>query len=211
MLDKSTHHDRPINEDEKIVRDYLTTEAVLLGYSSPALDAFNRLMASAPQGKMKSAEKWADEYDFSKIDKDRPYLIDILRMIQNNAFASRTAMGDGVLREALTMCDDWFNKHYSKYLHSEMEKSITEALSAAPTHEAPSVPDGLLPCPWCKGAASIEEISSKISLGDKVSFSPGCSTEGCLGYQCFQTFARRLDAAKAWNTRAVSAKPPVSA
>jgi hypothetical protein len=61
----------------------------------------------------------------------------------------------------------------------------------------------LKPCPFCGEAAAIEEIAAPKDLSDAVTFSPGYCTEGCIGYQLTQTFARRSDATEAWNARAV--------
>jgi len=64
----------------------------------------------------------------------------------------------------------------------------------------------LLPCPFCGGEAVMEEIEEKIF--GSVRFSVGCATEDeatCMGYQSLTSFARRGDAASAWNTRAAPA------
>jgi hypothetical protein len=48
----------------------------------------------------------------------------------------------------------------------------------------------------------MEEIENSIYGGAR--FSVGCATEDeatCMGYQSLTSFARRGDAAKAWNTR----------
>jgi Lar family restriction alleviation protein len=65
----------------------------------------------------------------------------------------------------------------------------------------------LKPCPFCGGEAVMEEIEEKIFR--TVRFSVGCSTEDeatCMGYQSLTSFARRKDAAEAWNTRALPAQ-----
>lgn len=68
----------------------------------------------------------------------------------------------------------------------------------------------LLPCPFCGGAADFEEIGDG---GATCQFSVGCTADeaDCMGYQSIQTFARRCDAAKAWNKRAISPPEPLTA
>lgn len=61
----------------------------------------------------------------------------------------------------------------------------------------------LLPCPFCGAPATLETIESKASPGD-LRFSAGCNTEDCIGYQSVITFARRGEAATAWNRRTLS-------
>lgn len=65
----------------------------------------------------------------------------------------------------------------------------------------------LLPCPFCGGPAQIEAIETAL---DVTRYSVGCNDgEGdclCQGYQSLTTFARRIDAAKAWNTRSAPAQ-----
>lgn len=64
-------------------------------------------------------------------------------------------------------------------------------------------PPQLLPCPWCGGPASIEETPASATEG--VRFSVGCDDTDeaeCMGYQSLTTFARRSEAAAAWNKRA---------
>jgi len=55
----------------------------------------------------------------------------------------------------------------------------------------------LLPCPFCGGAATIEESAL---LGD-IRKSAGCGTEHCQGYQSTLTFSTHREAIAAWNTR----------
>lgn len=75
----------------------------------------------------------------------------------------------------------------------------------ATTQEAPisSKEQSLLPCPFCGAPATLETIESKASPGD-LRFSAGCNTEDCIGYQSVITFARRGEAATAWNRRTLS-------
>lgn len=64
----------------------------------------------------------------------------------------------------------------------------------------------LLPCPFCGGSASMEQTeSNRWSVGCDAADEPEC-----MGYQSFTTFARRGEATKAWNTRAVNTYPAVS-
>lgn len=67
----------------------------------------------------------------------------------------------------------------------------------------------LEPCPFCGGPADIEEIAPKDAGGRNVSFSAGCRNmdgpDECIGQQSLLTFARKSDAAKAWNRRSSSA------
>jgi hypothetical protein len=62
-------------------------------------------------------------------------------------------------------------------------------------------PIPLLPCPFCGGEAQLEEIDSRSSKTGAVAFSAGCHNEGCIGYQSMSTYARRTEAANAWNKR----------
>lgn len=57
----------------------------------------------------------------------------------------------------------------------------------------------LLPCPFCGGEASFEAVEQSLGGG----WSVGCSDEDghCYGYQSLQTFARKAEAAAAWNRR----------
>lgn len=57
----------------------------------------------------------------------------------------------------------------------------------------------LLPCPWCGGCAEIDE-----TFGSVPGWAVSCATDDCLGYKTFGSYARKADAAKAWNTRAPS-------
>jgi hypothetical protein len=65
----------------------------------------------------------------------------------------------------------------------------------------------LSPCPFCGGEATFEEIAGR-SAPEEIRWSVGCkSSEGqttgiaCIGYMSVMTYARRTDAAKAWNSR----------
>jgi len=66
----------------------------------------------------------------------------------------------------------------------------------------------LKPCPFCGGEAVIEEVRRDVGH-DVIRWSAGCkadegSVEGqpCVGYMSVMTYARRIDAANAWNRRA---------
>lgn len=66
----------------------------------------------------------------------------------------------------------------------------------------------LLPCPFCGGIATLEEVTSDHGPDD-IRFSIGCNdgeTTGfhCFGYQSLSTYPRRSDAVEAWNRRATS-------
>ena len=59
----------------------------------------------------------------------------------------------------------------------------------------------LLPCPFCGGEATLEEIPSPVG---GVSFTVGCNSDEdgtCMSYQSLTTFSLRSDAIKAWNKR----------
>lgn len=61
----------------------------------------------------------------------------------------------------------------------------------------------LLPCPFCGGSASFEEVDGVIQGS---AWTVGCSDGGgseCIGFQPMTTFSRKSEAAKAWNTRAL--------
>lgn len=62
----------------------------------------------------------------------------------------------------------------------------------------------ILPCPFCGGAATVEEVEEK-STPNGVRFSVGCASDeaDCMGYQSLTTFPRRSDAIVAWNKRKV--------
>jgi hypothetical protein len=59
----------------------------------------------------------------------------------------------------------------------------------------------LLPCPFCGGPATLEEIK----LGDVSNWSVGCVEHDgeplCMGYQSLTQFARKCEAVAAWNRR----------
>jgi hypothetical protein len=60
----------------------------------------------------------------------------------------------------------------------------------------------LLPCPWCDGPAVMEEVEDNVR--GEIRFSVGCNNYDageCMGYQSLTTFARRSEAAAAWNRR----------
>lgn len=71
-----------------------------------------------------------------------------------------------------------------------------------PTADAAKV----LPCPWCGGAASVEQIDGKV---DPIRYSVGCDANEplCMGYQSLTTFATAREAIAAWNTRPQPAPP----
>jgi Restriction alleviation protein Lar len=61
----------------------------------------------------------------------------------------------------------------------------------------------LKPCPFCGGVAAMEEVDNGFHGS---SFTVGCTADDeghCMGYQSLTTFARRSDAAAAWNKRVV--------
>lgn len=62
---------------------------------------------------------------------------------------------------------------------------------------------GLLPCPFCGGAAEVEDARG--SGG----WSVGCAdySGDCYGYQSLTTFPRKCEAIAAWNRRSSSAEP----
>lgn len=59
--------------------------------------------------------------------------------------------------------------------------------------------EALLPCPFCGGEATFEHIPDG-------RWSIGCvDADGdCMGFQSFQTFTRKTEAAEAWNRRALT-------
>lgn len=61
-------------------------------------------------------------------------------------------------------------------------------------------------CPFCGGAADIEEVPSGIGRTDSVTFTVGCTEDDggtmCMGYQSLTTFPTRREAIEAWNKRA---------
>lgn len=72
---------------------------------------------------------------------------------------------------------------------------------------APSPRDreiALLPCPFCGGAASFEEIKRSPEVSN---WTVGCDERNdddeilCYGYQSLTTFATKKEAAAAWNKR----------
>src|SRR3954471_6321829 len=71
----------------------------------------------------------------------------------------------------------------------------------------------LLLCPFCGGLAQMETV--QVHTFDISRYSVGCSSDGddgeCMGYQSMTTFARKTDAAKAWNKRAGGWQPIASA
>lgn len=60
----------------------------------------------------------------------------------------------------------------------------------------------LLPCPFCGSTASFTEDNSPIR--DKIVWLVGCDSEDCPAMPLLCGNARKVDAAKAWNTRAAS-------
>lgn len=142
--------DNTMSDNEKIVR-----ESIIHGkaWCIETEAAFDRLMAIAPHGEMKSAEEWADMLAMKGLERND--MRNVVISIQQDAIASRTATGDGALREALAFYAD--EKNYKtgiitgsfdpkkpprdSYFHSEYVlldkgKKAREALSAAPTHDA---------------------------------------------------------------------------
>lgn len=71
------------------------------------------------------------------------------------------------------------------------------------TEHALVVSYDLLSCPFCGGAAVVEEVPTGLGA-DGVSFSVGCDSPdevACMGYQNLQTFSRRSEAVAGWNKR----------
>jgi hypothetical protein len=64
----------------------------------------------------------------------------------------------------------------------------------------------LLPCPFCGGEASYEDIPLDHDV-DEHRWGVGCRAEECIGFQWMMTFARKRDAAAAWNKRPVQDSP----
>lgn len=62
----------------------------------------------------------------------------------------------------------------------------------------------LLPCPFCGATASFTEDNSPIR-GDKIVWLVGCDSEDCPAMPLLCGNARKVDARKAWNSRAASA------
>jgi len=58
----------------------------------------------------------------------------------------------------------------------------------------------LKPCPFCGGKASYEEFEGTWSVGCEDVDSNGIEVV-CIGFQSLTTFARKIDAAAAWNRR----------
>lgn len=94
-------------------------------------------------------------------------------------------------------CDGEFGEHEAG-CHTR-SKSTTSATGEGQ--------EELLPCPFCGGEATLEEVTGMV---DRIRWSPGCSTEDCIGYQTMTTFQRQVDAIKAWNRRA-SPQPEATA
>jgi hypothetical protein len=73
----------------------------------------------------------------------------------------------------------------------------------------------LLSCPFCGGEAVFEHVDAKGT--DEHRWSVGCSAMPdnfmpgrdvlCHGNQSFNTYPRKIDAAKAWNTRPETSSP----
>lgn len=65
----------------------------------------------------------------------------------------------------------------------------------------------LKPCPFCGGEAVFEMIEGR-SRAEEIRWSVGCNGDvpedqpNCIGYQSMATYARKTDAAQAWNKRA---------
>lgn len=66
---------------------------------------------------------------------------------------------------------------------------------------ADRVEGALLPCPFCGGEATFEQIGS-VALQEGCAWSVGCVNEECHGFQSVTTYARKCEAAIGWNTRA---------
>lgn len=63
----------------------------------------------------------------------------------------------------------------------------------------------LLPCPFCGGEAGFESCAAGHSVDLQAgTWSVGCmnSKVDCIGYQMLAHFARKIEAAAAWNKRA---------
>lgn len=61
----------------------------------------------------------------------------------------------------------------------------------------------LLPCPFCGGEADFEQVGGG-PMREGFAWSVGCSDDRCLGFQSVTTYARKIEAATAWNTRTPS-------
>lgn len=62
----------------------------------------------------------------------------------------------------------------------------------------------LLPCPFCGGPADFESVEAghSVAIGSGT-WSVGCQNvqEDCIGYMLMAKFARKVEAAEAWNKR----------
>lgn len=66
----------------------------------------------------------------------------------------------------------------------------------------------LLPCPFCGGPADFESVEAGHSVSiASGTWSVGCVNQDmdCIGYMLLARFARKVEAAEAWNKRA----PPI--
>lgn len=59
--------------------------------------------------------------------------------------------------------------------------------------------NNLKKCPICSSDGRIEQLGDEET---RIVFSPQCSNVDCILSQTYGTFARRIDAANAWNHRA---------
>lgn len=67
-------------------------------------------------------------------------------------------------------------------------------------------PDQLKRCPFCGGEAQFEQVGS-VALQEGCAWSVGCENDRCLGFQSVTTYARKVEAAEAWNARFAEAAP----
>jgi hypothetical protein len=78
----------------------------------------------------------------------------------------------------------------------------TENLPCPPEPDYPDLVSELLPCPFCGSTASFTEANS--ASGDKIVWLVGCDSEDCPAMPLLCGNARKVDAKKAWNTRAIA-------
>jgi hypothetical protein len=63
-------------------------------------------------------------------------------------------------------------------------------------------------CPFCGGEADYEQVGS-FAMREGCAWSVGCRDEACIGFQSVTTFARKAEAAAAWNTRTAPQWQPI--